>query len=387
MRGIAEEVFLVQKKLVFEEIDSEVSGSNLDQHYERQPRDSVPTKYSQIWLFTLLVMIIIMVIVGGITRLTDSGLSIVEWDLIGGILPPFNEVEWLVQFEKYKTIPEFSLVNSDITLQKFKIIFYWEWGHRLWGRLIGIVWLVGFGVIVLSKMAPPGWSILFFLIGALIGLQGLVGWLMVQSGFSDGMTDVASYWLAAHLGLAFSIIALIQWYLLLLRRDSAALMLGRRNRDRFLNRWVNFFLIILSFQIIFGGLVAGIDAGTSYTDWPFMAGEIFPSEYFSGNSSWIDSLENPAFVQFNHRVTAYLLVLVSLFIWVLSRRNPVTFIRKLHLFLFLGVVFQLTIGIITVLTESTVEIALIHQFCGLVLWLMAIWVQFETAYPKRQRLN
>ena len=374
---------MTKGKLVFEEIDSESVEKNQTSFLKEPPSASHVQIYTTTWLLLLIVMAFIMVGVGGITRLTDSGLSIVEWDLIGGILPPFNQSEWEIQFEQYKAIPEFSLVNSAMTIDEFKTIFYWEWGHRLWGRLIGLVWLAGFLTFTLRQKNRDRWTLKLFLVGILIGFQGLVGWLMVRSGLSGEMTDVASYWLAVHLGLAFSLIAIMQWYYLTLKTSQADLLSRRRNRDRRLNLLINFFIFVLIIQVIMGALVAGIDAGKSYSDWPLMAGEIYPSDYFLHHESLVDFLENPAFVQFNHRLTAYLLLIVVIMTWFASRRSPIPFVRSIYSLLVCLVTVQLVLGIVTVVNGATIEVAILHQLLGLVLWIFTIWVRFETSYPRR----
>jgi cytochrome c oxidase assembly protein subunit 15 len=325
-----------------------------------------------------------MVVVGGMTRLTDSGLSIVEWKPITGILLPLSNAKWVAEFEKYKLTPEFLLVNTEMTLDAFKTIYLWEWGHRQLGRVIGLVWFVGFFWLLITRNIPDGWKGKFFIIGVLIGFQGLVGWWMVYSGLMAEMTDVASYRLATHLGMAFCIVGLILWFILLLERKAEALMLGRRNRDKTLSIYMNLFLVALFFQIILGALVAGIDAGTAYTDWPFMAGEIFPSDYLAFDGFLGNFLENPAAVQFNHRVSAYALTLIGILTWLKSRKSPIKFLRNCHSFLLLVLSSQVVLGIVTVIYGAPYQIAILHQLLGLVLWLVSVWVRFETLFPPRQ---
>ena len=325
-----------------------------------------------------------MVVVGGMTRLTDSGLSIVEWKPVTGILLPLSNAKWVVEFEKYKVTPEFLLVNMEMTLDAFKTIYLWEWGHRQLGRVIGLVWFVGFFWLLITRNIPDGWKGKFFIIGVLIGFQGLVGWWMVYSGLMAEMTDVASYRLATHLGMAFCIVGLILWFILLLERKAEALMLGRRNRDKTLSIYMNLFLVALFFQIILGALVAGIDAGTAYTDWPFMAGEIFPSDYLAFDGFLGNFLENPAAVQFNHRVSAYALTLIGILTWLRSRKSQIKFLRNCHSFLLLVLSSQVVLGIVTVIYGAPYQIAILHQLLGLALWLVSVWVRFETLFPPRQ---
>jgi len=375
---------LGSKKLVFQEVDVNPNEIQISNKKISSPKPFSNSKYCRVWLIILLVLIVCMVVVGGMTRLTDSGLSIVEWKPVTGILLPLSNAKWVVEFEKYKVTPEFLLVNMEMTLDAFKTIYLWEWGHRQLGRVIGLVWFVGFFWLLITRNIPDGWKGKFFIIGVLIGFQGLVGWWMVYSGLMAEMTDVASYRLATHLGMAFCIVGLILWFILLLERKAEALMLGRRNRDKTLSIYMNLFLVALFFQIILGALVAGIDAGTAYTDWPFMAGEIFPSDYLAFDGFLGNFLENPAAVQFNHRVSAYALTLIGILTWLRSRKSPIKFLRNCHSFLLLVLSSQVVLGIVTVIYGAPYQIAILHQLLGLALWLVSVWVRFETLFPPRQ---
>ena len=375
---------LGSKKLVFQEVDVNPNEIQISNKKTSSIKPFSNSKYCRVWLIILLVLIVCMVVVGGMTRLTDSGLSIVEWKPVTGILLPLSNAKWVVEFEKYKVTPEFLLVNMEMTLDAFKTIYLWEWGHRQLGRVIGLVWFVGFFWLLITRNIPDGWKGKFFIIGVLIGFQGLVGWWMVYSGLMAEMTDVASYRLATHLGMAFCIVGLILWFILLLERKAEALMLGRRNRDKTLSIYMNLFLVALFFQIILGALVAGIDAGTAYTDWPFMAGEIFPSDYLAFDGFLGIFLENPAAVQFNHRVSAYALTLIGILTWLRSRKSPIKFLRNCHSFLLLVLSSQVVLGIVTVIYGAPYQIAILHQLLGLALWLVSVWVRFETLFPPRQ---
>ena len=375
---------LGSKKLVFQEVDVNPNEIQISNKKISSLKPFSNSKYCRVWLIILLVLIVCMVVVGGMTRLTDSGLSIVEWKPVTGILLPLSKAKWVVEFEKYKVTPEFLLVNMEMTLDAFKTIYLWEWGHRQLGRVIGLVWFVGFFWLLITRNIPDGWKGKFFIIGVLIGFQGLVGWWMVSSGLMAEMTDVASYRLATHLGMAFCIVGLILWFILLLERKAESLMLGRRNRDKTLSIYMNLFLVALFFQIILGALVAGIDAGTAYTDWPFMAGEIFPSDYLAFDGFLGNFLENPAAVQFNHRVSAYALTLIGILTWLRSRKSPIKFLRNCHSFLLLVLSSQVVLGIVTVIYGAPYQIAILHQLLGLALWLVSVWVRFETLFPPRQ---
>lgn len=374
------------KKFVFEEVH------HSDQRHESQSTKNETSiilsnaKATVIWLLLLLGLIICMICVGGITRLTDSGLSIVEWKPLMGAIPPLSDKVWIIEFEKYKTIPEFILTKSDMSMNEFKFIYFWEWSHRQLGRVIGLVWFVGFLSIFVLKKVPSGWSLKLFSIGALIGMQGFIGWWMVYSGLHGDMTDVASYRLAIHLGVAFCILGLIFWSILSLRETNESLVVNRRYRDKRLNILLNLFLIALFFQIILGALVAGIHAGSSYNDWPLMDGKMFPSNYIMYDRFWVNFFENPAFVQFNHRLSAYVLTVLGTMIWILSTKNPIKFIRRCHLFLIFILFSQVFLGVITLIYGAIFQLAILHQLLGVILWLSAIWVKFETAYPRRQAI-
>ncbi|MFB1025875.1 MAG: COX15/CtaA family protein, partial [Octadecabacter sp.] len=185
----------------------------------------------RVWLMMLFTLVVVMIIVGGLTRLTDSGLSITEWAPVSGAMPPMNVAAWEAEFEAYKQIPEYIEQNAGMSLSEFKVIYYWEWGHRQLGRVIGIVWALGFVYFLVRRQIPVGWTGRLVFIGALGGLQGAIGWWMVHSGLQVGMVDVASYRLATHLGLAFVILGFIAWFVFLLGRREADLMQTRRGGD------------------------------------------------------------------------------------------------------------------------------------------------------------
>ena len=209
---------------------------------------------------------------------------------------------------------------------------------------------------------------------------------MVYSGLKPGMTDVASYRLATHLGMAFCIVGLIFWFILSLRLNYGLLMVNRRNRDQKLYVSMNIYLVALFVQIILGALVAGIDAGTAYTDWPLMAGGFFPSDYFSFEGFLVNFLENPAAVQFNHRISAYFLFVFGVFVFIQSRKSSINFLKAGHNLLFGLLLLQVVLGIVTVSYGSPYQLAIVHQLLALILWLVVIGVSFETAFPRRQAL-
>ena len=234
----------------------------------------------RLWLIVLFALVVVMIAVGGLTRLTDSGLSITEWKPVTGALPPMDAATWEAEFEKYRAIPEYHLQNKGMALEEFKVIYWWEWGHRQLGRVIGLVWIVGFLGFLVTRKIPPGWTGRLLFLGLLGGAQGAIGWWMVSSGLRGQMLDVASYRLAVHLGLAFVILGFIAWYVMLLGREDRELMQARREREAKLfglsTGWLHFAFL----QILIGALVAGIDAGRSYTDWPLMAGGLLPPDFW-----------------------------------------------------------------------------------------------------------
>ncbi len=218
------------KRSIFEEVGAGAAtpaapvGGGID----ARPRGA--RRGVRLWLVTLFLLVAVMIAVGGLTRLTDSGLSITEWRPLTGALPPLNAEEWQSEFDRYREIPEYQLQNRGMSLEEFKVI-YWEWGHRQLGRVIGLVWFLGFVGFAVARQIPPGWTGRLLLLGGLGGLQGAIGWWMVASGLTGTMLDVASYRLATHLGLAFVILGLLAWYVFLLGRSEAELMTARRGRE------------------------------------------------------------------------------------------------------------------------------------------------------------
>ena len=243
------------------------------------------------WLLALFAMVVVMIVVGGLTRLTDSGLSITEWNLVTGAIPPLTAVDWIAEFDKYRATSEFQLQNSEMSLEQFKVIYWWEWGHRQWGRLIGLVWAAGLGWFALRGRVPSGWMPRLLLLGALGGLQGAAGWWMVSSGLEGQRVDVASYRLAVHLGLAFAILGLIGWYVMRLGLSETALMAARRRREAGRGQLAGVLVGLAFLQILLGALVAGIDAGRYFPEWPTMAGQFFPPDALLRDPVWRNVFE------------------------------------------------------------------------------------------------
>ena len=344
------------------------------------------TSWLSIWLWTLLVSLISLILVGGWTRLTDSGLSIVEWKPITGMIPPFNSEGWIVEFEKYKNIPEFELVNFDITMDEFKFIYWWEWGHRQLARFIGLVWFVGFLLLWKMKQIPERWTFYFFGIGLLGALQAFLGWWMVSSGLDGQVVDVFSYRLAIHLTMAFLILALIFWAILFHSENSAKIFESRRYRNKFSVNVLAGLGVLCYVQLALGALVAGIDAGRAYNDWPLMNGKWIPVDLFEYEPFITNFFENSGLVQFNHRLTAYLLFIVVSIIWWANRRNPYLKIRVATNYLMIIVVVQMLLGVITVLYSAPLSLASLHQFTAILFILAYINLLFKTFYPVSQKI-
>ena len=258
------------------------------------------SRAAAIWLFVTAVLVFAMVVIGGMTRLTGSGLSITEWKPIMGALPPMSEADWMVAFDKYKTIPQYAQINADMTLAGFKSIFWWEWFHRLLGRLIGLVFAVPFVVLLLLRRLPRRLIVRCLILLGLGGLQGLIGWWMVSSGLSERV-DVAPERLATHLGLALLIFMGLIW-------TGLEAWFGEEH-SRPPVGWSRGAALLLGgvfFQCLLGGLVAGAKAGFIYTDWPMMNGAIGPAVDWSRGA--LAFLHDQALVQFNHRIWAYVLL-------------------------------------------------------------------------------
>ncbi|UWQ12364.1 COX15/CtaA family protein [Aliiroseovarius crassostreae] len=341
----------------------------------------------RIWLAMLFVLVAAMVVVGGLTRLTDSGLSITEWAPITGAFPPMSEAAWSAEFEKYQKIPEFKLQNSHMDLAAFKEIYWWEWGHRQLGRFIGMVWAVGFLLLLVTKSIPAGWVPRFLGLGALGGLQGAIGWWMVSSGLTGERVDVAAYRLAIHLGLAFLILGLISWYLLSIGRDAAKLMTARRAREGKLWGLSTGLLHLAFLQILLGALVAGIDAGRSFVDWPWMAGQIFPPDAFEISPIWRNFFENAGLVQFMHRMVGYLVVVFVLIVWRASRRSPHADTRLAFSLVAVMVLAQAVLGIATVLQAAQLHVAITHQIGAILSFVLILNARFMSGYPNEQSVR
>jgi cytochrome c oxidase assembly protein subunit 15 len=341
----------------------------------------------RLWLILLGLLVAVMILVGGMTRLTDSGLSITEWKPVTGSLPPLSAADWEAEFALYQATPEFRLQNNAMSLSEFKTIYWWEWSHRQLGRFIGLVWAVGFLGFLLARKIPPGYTGRLFGVGVLIGIQGAVGWWMVSSGLEGSMLDVASYRLATHLGLAFAIFGLIAWDAFLLKRSETALMKARRVGEARLVRLASGLIGLVFLQIILGALVAGIDAGRGYTDWPLMAGRFFPEGAFDLQPVWRNFFEDDGLVQFTHRIVGYLVLVLALWAWAVARRSPHPATRRGFARALAMVFVQIALGVVTVMYSAPLEIAIFHQGGAILTLLLALRARHLARYPIERSLR
>lgn len=329
------------------------------------------------WLYVILLMLAALVLVGGATRLTESGLSITEWKPIHGVIPPLSEAQWQDEFDLYRQIPQYQQINKGMSLQEFKSIFWWEWAHRLLARGVGFVFAIPLLFFWATRRIEPGLTPKLVGLLALGGMQGVVGWWMVASGLVE-RTDVSQYRLATHLTLAFVIFAAIVTVARGLAPHSAP------PADRATQRFAGWLVIAVLFQSFLGALVAGTNAGLTYNTWPLMDGAIVPSDLFIMSPAWVNFFENVKTVQFVHRVGAY--AVFGLALWhmiAVRRRLPGTTHARRALVLFHLVLLQAIIGIMTLLMHMPLHWALTHQFVALVTlgFAAAHWRGTKGAYP------
>lgn len=317
------------------------------------------------WLLATLIAVMAMIVLGGATRLTNSGLSITEWKPISGALPPLSHEAWLSEFEKYKQIPEFEAEHPDMTLRGFEFIYFMEWSHRQLGRFIGLLYTLPFFYFLLRGRLK-GRALRYFSVVLLIGVQGVIGWWMVYSGLSDDRVDVSQYRLATHLGVAFIILGLLFWFW----RDSQDARRGVA-RNHFTRR-TGLLAGLIYLQIIAGAFVAGTHSGKTYNSWPLMDGGLVPSGYFVQNPAWRNLFENAAAIQFNHRILAYIIAVLGVWIWITSRtrhelKRPATVLLAL-------IGWQVVLGIWTLLAVVPLQLALLHQFSSILVFIAALYL-------------
>jgi len=307
-----------------------------------------------------------MIVIGGLTRLTDSGLSITTWQLFSGFLPPLNESDWVVYFNLYKKIPEYQLQNYLMSMDEFKIIFWWEWVHRFLGRLIGILFILP----LLFFSFKIGFKKLKFLylIFLIICFQGFIGWYMVSSGLVEKV-DVSHYRLSIHLLIAFIILSMIYWSYLLLTKEKI-------NNFELKPNLPLFFLLLIYIQIVIGAFVAGMDAGKIYNSWPLIGTSYFPDDNTIFNFFNLKVFEDPSLVQFIHRNLAYLILLFYLTMLFKIYRNKLTILYLSIKIIGILLCFQIILGILTLLFGAQIYIASMHQISSIFLVNSSVYLLF-----------
>ena len=323
-----------------------------------------------IWLICLILLVCLIIIVGGLTRLTDSGLSITEWELFTGILPPTSPEQWTEYFESYQQIPQYLLLNNNMSLEEFKFIFLWEYAHRLLARIIGIFFLIPFLFFTLLNIITKPLAIKLGNIFILILIQGSIGWYMVKSGLVEN-TSVSHYRLSIHLIIAFSILSALFWIALNSFNKTKKKFFQFDNKYIFLK----ILLILLFTQIVLGAFVSGLDAGRIYQTWPLMNGSYFPddmllSDFFNFNL--------PSFVQFFHRNLAYLIFFISIYIGFVIFKKKELNLYKNFIIYFLLVIAQVVLGILVLISGASIYLASMHQMSSILLIVTAINLYYHS---------
>ena len=331
------------------------------------------------WLLVGVFMIIIQVLLGGITRLTGSGLSITEWKPIMGTLPPMNEQDWNIAFEKYKQIAQYKYLNAHYALDDFKYIFFWEWLHRLWARLIGVAFIIPFIIFIIQRrfkreMIRP--LIILFLLGA---LQGIVGWIMVQSGLEDSeLIYVSHYKLAIHFILALGLLCCAFWFALKLLVPARQLIFNRSLRN-----FTGWLIGLLTLQLIYGAFMAGLKVATAAPTWPDMNGVWWPQNIYSFGGRPFTGLalftDHPLVIHFIHRNLAYIItVLLLIWTWQNIKTAGTKLFRQTRVLPMMLVLLQFVLGILTLLSSinnsSFLWLAVAHQFVAMLLLLSLVWM-------------
>jgi len=330
--------------------------------------------YISYWLLLITFLVALMIIIGGLTRLTDSGLSITRWDLVSGILPPLSLNEWEKSFSLYKHIPEYKLLNSSMTLEQFKTIYWWEYIHRLLGRFIGLFFLIPLLYFTFKKKIKKNSLISLYLILLLILFQGFIGWFMVRSGLTE-KTDVSHYRLAMHLTLAFIIFILLLWNYLEYKEQQVFIS----NKKLPLHLPI-FFILFLLLQICIGALVSGLDAGKIYQSWPLMNQSYFPDDSNLRDLFSMKALETPSILQFIHRNVAYFIILLFSFIaTIIYRYKDFTYLRNITHLIFIFLFLQTFLGILTVLSGSWIILASMHQIGAILLVTASLILVFKNS--------
>ena len=330
--------------------------------------------YISYWLLLITFFIALMIFVGGLTRLTDSGLSITKWNLISGILPPLSLSDWEKSFSLYKQIPEYKLLNSSMTLAQFKTIYWWEYSHRLLGRFVGLFYLIPLLYFTFKKVIKKNSLISLYLILFLIFFQGFIGWYMVKSGLSERI-DVSHYRLALHLTLAFIIFILLLWNYL--KYKNQQIFIHNKKLPSYLP--ISFIFCMLV-QICVGAFVSGLDAGQIYQSWPLMNQSYFPDDSNIKDLFSMEAFETPSIVQFIHRNIAYFIILIFGFIAAIIYRNEnFIYLRNITLLVFIFLFLQTFLGILTVLSGTQIILASMHQIGSILLITTSLILVFKNS--------
>lgn len=327
-----------------------------------------------LWLFAIALLIGLMVVVGGLTRLTGSGLSITEWQPVTGALPPMSDADWQTEFAKYKGTPQYELLNAGLGLAGFKTLYWWEWSHRLLGRIIGVVFALPFLFFLWRRRIDRALVPRLIGIFALGGAQGALGWWMVQSGLEPSRVAVSQYRLAAHLALAFVLFGLSLWTALEVMgaKRTANPALASRYRS------LAIALVALIFiQMILGAFMSGLNAGHAFNTWPDYAGAMIPPGLYDLSPWWMNHFENQAMVHFQHRTVAYGVILLVLYLYVSMPNGGADKPAFTALFTLMGLtLMQFLLGIVTVVTNVPIPIAALHQICALMLFGASLWLVY-----------
>ena len=326
----------------------------------------------KVWLLTLVGLIILIILVGGLTRLTDSGLSITTWELFVGFVPPLTNDKWIDYFNLYKTIPEFSEQNYNMTLNEFKVIFWWEWGHRQLGRLIGLSVMIP---LIFFSIKNGLWVLRNYgLIFLLVCFQGFIGWYMVSSGLIDRL-DVSHYRLSLHLVTAFVILSVVFWKFLKLTKIQVQYFSISISL-------VKFFLFLLFLQLIIGAFVSGMDAGKIYNTWPMMGSSYFPDDSKFIEFLSINVFDNPSIVQFIHRNLAYLIVGIYIYILFFTFKDRNETFRKPIIIIGVSLFLQVVLGIFTILSGVKIFYASLHQINSILIILSTLYFLYISKNTK-----
>ena len=326
----------------------------------------------KVWMLSLLLLITLIILVGGLTRLTDSGLSITTWELFIGTLPPLSNEKWIDYFNLYKTIPEYNEQNFNMTLSEFKVIFWWEWAHRQLGRLIGlsvllpmIYFTIKHGLWILKE---------YLIIFLLVCFQGFIGWYMVSSGLV-GRVDVSHYRLSLHLVTAFIILSIVFWKFLKLTNLKNNQITIKLNSTKF-------FLLLIFLQLIIGAFVSGMDAGKVYNTWPLMGSTYFPNDSSLSEFLYLKVFDNPSIVQFVHRNLAYLIIFIYLYMLYSVFKNGNIRLKFPILIIGLSLLFQILLGIFTILSGVKMFYASLHQINSIIIILSTLYFLYITKYKE-----